>query len=297
MKRDIIKIDEEKCNGCGLCVPNCHEGALQVIDGKVRLVSELMCDGLGACIGHCPEGAIVIEKREAEPYNETAVISEMVSKGANTVMAHLKHLKEHREFEYLKEGVAWLQANKSMASFDVDQVISTVHNHGRPQPAAVQNRDHHHHGGGGCPGSSERIIAAPVNRSPDADIPSELRHWPVQMHLINPGSPAYRGADLLLAADCVAFSLGSFHSTFLKNRSLAIACPKLDHGAEIYIEKLTALIDTARVNTITVMMMEVPCCGGLLQMLRSALDKASRKVPVRVIIVSIDGKIMRDDWQ
>ena len=105
MKRDILKIDEELCNGCGLCVPNCHEGALQVIDGKVRLVSELMCDGLGACIGHCPEGAITIEKREAEPYNETRVMEQMISKGKNTIIAHLKHMKDHGETGYLQEGV------------------------------------------------------------------------------------------------------------------------------------------------------------------------------------------------
>ena len=296
MQREIIKIDEELCNGCGLCVPNCHEGALQVIDGKVRLVSELMCDGLGACIGHCPEGAITIEKREAEPYNETAVISEMVIKGPNTMIAHLKHLKDHREFGYLKEGVAWLQANKGKIAYDVDQVISTVHHHGNPRPAVVQMQPQHHHGGGGCPGSSERVIVAPVKTAPDADIPSELRHWPVQMHLINPNAPFFRGADLLLAADCVAFSLGSFHSAFLRGKSLAIACPKLDHGSEIYIEKLVALIDVARVNTVTVMMMEVPCCGGLMQMVRSALEKASRKVPVKAVQVSIDGKILSDDW-
>lgn len=210
MQREIIKIDEEKCTGCGECVPNCHEGALQVIDGKVRLVSELMCDGLGACIGHCPEDAITIEKREAQPYDEITA----------------------------------------------------------PAPVSVMA----------------------------ADTPSQLTHWPVQMHLINPNSPVYRGADLLLAADCVAFSLGSFHQTFLKNRSLAIACPKLDHGTETYIDKLVAMIDIAKVNTITVMMMEVPCCGGLLQMVRSALAKASGKVPLKAVIVSIDGKILKDEW-
>lgn len=210
MQREIIKIDEEKCTGCGECVPKCHEGALQVIDGKVRLVSELMCDGLGACIGHCPENAITIEKREAQPYDEITA----------------------------------------------------------PAPVSA-------------------IVA---------DTPSQLTHWPVQMHLINPNSPVYRGADLLLAADCVAFSLGSFHQNFLKNRSLAIACPKLDHGTETYIDKIVAMIDIAKVNTITVMMMEVPCCGGLLQMVRSALAKASGKVPVKAVIVGIDGKILKDEW-
>jgi hypothetical protein len=116
------------------------------------------------------------------------------------------------------------------------------------------------------------------------------------MHLINPNSPVYRGADLLLAADCVAFSLGSFHSRFLKGKALAIACPKLDHGTETYVDKLTIMIDTARVNTITIMMMEVPCCGGLIQMVRAAMARASRKVPVKTIIVSIDGKILQEEW-
>ncbi len=126
MLRDIIKIDDEKCNGCGLCVPNCHEGALQVIDGKVRLVSELMCDGLGACIGHCPEGAITIEKREAAPYDEIAVISEMVKKGANTVIAHLRHLKDHHEYGYLEEGTTWLEVHSNELSFSVEEVLDAV---------------------------------------------------------------------------------------------------------------------------------------------------------------------------
>lgn len=243
MKRDIIEINEEKCTGCGQCVPNCHEGALQVIDGKVRLVSELMCDGLGACIGHCPEEAIKVINREAEPYDEVKVISEMVSKGLNTVTAHLRH-----------------------------------------------------HEGSSCPGSRERVIASPVTEQVTGEIASELRHWPVQMHLVNPSSPAYRNADLLLSADCVAYSLGSFHNTFLRGKSLAIACPKLDSGTETYIDKLVTMIDVARVNTITVMIMEVPCCGGLLKMVNTALQKASRKVPVKVIVVSIDGKILSEEW-
>lgn len=251
MLRDIIRIDEEKCNGCGLCVPNCHEGALQVINGKARLVSEPMCDGLGACIGHCPEGAITIQKREAAPFDEMNVLSKTVGKGPHTV-------KEARQ-----------------------------------RTGDGHTQQHHD---GSCPGSRERTITAAPLAEMDADTPSQLTHWPVQMHLVNPNSAAYRGADLLLAADCVAFSLGSFHSRFLKGKSLAIACPKLDHDTEIYIEKLTAMIDTARINTLTVMMMEVPCCRGLLQMVRTALARASRKVPVKDITVSIEGKILRDEW-
>jgi NAD-dependent dihydropyrimidine dehydrogenase PreA subunit len=293
MLRDILKIDEEKCNGCGLCVPNCHEGALQVIDGKVRLVSELMCDGLGACIGYCPEDAIRIEKREAQPYDEIAVISEMVHKGANTVTAHLKHLKNHNEHGYLKEGTDWMEMHEKDVPFSVREVIAEVNDEKNPK---IVSGPAHVHQGGGCPGSRERIIApAPVSAMM-ADTPSHLTHWPVQMHLINPNSPVYSGADLLFAADCVAFSLGSFHQSFLKNRSLAIACPKLDHNMEIYIDKLVTMIDTAKVNTITVMMMEVPCCGGLMQMVRNALGRASRKVPLKAVLVSIDGKILKDEW-
>jgi NAD-dependent dihydropyrimidine dehydrogenase PreA subunit len=296
MKRDILKIDEELCDGCGNCVPNCHEGALQIIDGKVRLVSELMCDGLGACIGHCPQGAISIEKREAEPYNETKVIEEMKEKGKNTVVAHLKHLKDHGETEFLREGVSYLKLNKDKLNFNLEEVISEVHNHGQHQNLMVNQNAHHQHSGG-CPGSKERIIErSSQNTEIVTEQPSELRQWPVQMHLINPGASYFRGADLLLAADCVAYTAGNFHAKYLKGKSLAIACPKLDHGAEIYVEKLTSLIDNARINTITVMMMEVPCCGGLLQMVRMAQSNAVRKVPVKKIIIGINGEVLEENW-
>jgi NAD-dependent dihydropyrimidine dehydrogenase PreA subunit len=307
MIRDILKIDEELCNGCSLCVPNCHEGALQVIDGKVRLVSELMCDGLGACIGHCPEGAITIEKRESEPYSETRVMEQMVNNGKNTIVAHLKHLKDHGETGFVQEGVGWLKAHRAELKFNLDEVISEVHNHGHKSdatiaaPAAVAAHQHHahNHGGGGCPGSRTMVIDKPENNNNSiitGDQPSELRQWPVQMHLVNPNAPYFRGADLLLAADCVAFSMGNFHSSWLKGKSLAIACPKLDHGMEVYVEKLTAMVETAKLNTITVMIMEVPCCGGLLQMVRAALAKSSRKVPVKKILVGISGNIIEEEW-
>jgi len=302
MKRDILKIDEDLCNGCGQCVPNCHEGALQVIDGKVRLVSELMCDGLGACIGHCPEGAITIETRDAEPYNEVRVMEQMKHKGRNTIIAHLKHLKDHGEKEYVHEGVTYLKKFREELDFNLDDIISEVHNHGKEPITQSQPHIHaqqHHHEGGGCPGSRAMVIEKPdssVNQAVITDQPSELRQWPVQMHLVNPNAPYFRGSDLLLAADCVAFSMGGFHSNHLKGKSLAIACPKLDHGSEIYIEKLTAMIDISKVNTITVMMMEVPCCGGLLQMVRAALSNASRKVPVKKLVVGINGEVLHEEW-
>jgi NAD-dependent dihydropyrimidine dehydrogenase PreA subunit len=301
MKRDILKIDEDLCNGCGVCVPNCHEGALQVIDGKVRMVSELMCDGLGACIGHCPEGAITIETREAEPYNEVAVMEQMKDKGKNTIIAHLKHLKDHGETGFLHDGVNYLKANRAGLNFNLDEVMNEVHNHGKmaAEAAPQHTTTKHEHSGGGCPGSRAMVIEKPsssVEVTPAGIQLSELRQWPVQMHLVNPNAPYFRSSDLLLAADCVAFSMGGFHSNHLKGKSLAIACPKLDHGTEIYIEKLTAMIDVARINTITVMMMEVPCCGGLLQMAKQALASASRKVPLKKIIVGINGEILQEEW-
>jgi NAD-dependent dihydropyrimidine dehydrogenase PreA subunit len=289
MKRDILKIDEDLCNGCGLCVPNCHEGALQVIDGKIRLVSELMCDGLGACVGHCPEGAITIETREAVPYSEVKVMEQMKDKGKKTVIAHLKHLKDHGENGFLQDGIGYLKEHQEELAFDLREVMSEVHNHGQQQE----------HGGGGCPGSRAMVIEKPQhsdNKPAEADQASELRQWPVQMHLLNPNAPYLRGSDLLLAADCVAFSMGNFHSRHLKGKSLAIACPKLDHGTDIYVEKLAAMIDVAKVNTITVMMMEVPCCGGLLQMVRAALAKTSRKVPVKKMITGISGEVLVEEW-
>ena len=297
MKRDILKIDEEVCNGCGQCVPNCHEGALQVIDGKIRLVSELMCDGLGACIGHCPEGAITIETREAKPYNEISVMEQMKDKGKNTIIAHLKHLKDHGETGFLHDGVVYLKEQRAGLNFNLDELITEVHSHNKE--LVSQSQPNPHHDGGGCPGSRTMVIEKPAghkNNESFGDQPSELRQWPVQMHLVNPNAPYFRNADLLLTADCVAFTLGDFHRKHLKGKSLAIACPKLDQGTESYVEKLSAMIDIARINTITVMMMEVPCCGGLLQTVRTALGNASRKVPVKKMIVGINGEILQEVW-
>jgi len=318
MKRDIITIDREKCNGCGLCVGGCHEGALQLIDGKAVLISELMCDGLGACIGECPEGAITIEHREAEPYDEVLTISKMVENGKNTVIAHLKHLKDYNEKEYLSQGVEWLLANQSKLNFKAEEVLHEVHHHqkasacgcGNSQPNQQSHIHVHHHQGGGCPGSAARSfgnsgVTAPATSTATSTAPaannmvsskSELTHWPVQLHLINPNSGHFKGSNLLLAADCVAFSLGNFHNDYLKGKTLAIACPKLDSNKEVYVEKITALIDSAQVDTITVMKMEVPCCGGLLQIARMAMEKATRKVPIKLLTVGIQGEILENSW-
>ena len=295
MIREIIKIDEERCNGCGLCIPNCHEGALQVIDGKARLISELMCDGLGACLGHCPEGALQIEKREADEYDETVVIQQMIRKGENTVIAHLKHLKEHGEMGFLKEAVSYLKANQDAIGLNVPAILSAVHN--SPSESQAQ------HGacGGACPGSApvsfEKpafVLAPKAGIAPAAE--SQLQQWPVQMHLINPATASFGGCDLLIAADCAAFAHGDFHNTFMKGKKLVIACPKLDQGKEIYIEKIIRLIDESKVNTLTVVIMEVPCCGGLSQLVQVAVAKAKRKVPVKEMVVGIHGDLLAEEW-
>jgi NAD-dependent dihydropyrimidine dehydrogenase PreA subunit len=232
MKRTIVKIDENLCNGCGDCVKGCHEGALQMIDGKARIVDDMYCDGLGACIGDCPVGAITLEEREAEPFNEEAVMK--------------------RAFSLLE----------------------------RPC---------------GCPGGKEMSFDAEPCEA-NVSVPSQLRQWPIQMHLLNPGAAFLKNTNMILAADCTAFAYGDFHAQFLKNNTIAIACPKLDESKDVYIEKLTAMIDYSAINTLTVIMMEVPCCGGLLQMAQQAQTHAKRKIPIKKVIVGIKGDIQGEEW-
>ena len=287
MLREIVRIDEDLCDGCGKCVPGCHEGALQIIDGKARLVSDLMCDGLGACIGHCPQGAISIEKREAEPYNEIKVMNIMVGKGANTVIAHMKHLKEHNEDEFLAEAKRYLENNAASINFDVREVISEVYNTGSSCSAPIS---------GGCPGSLTQSFArADASHVFGTDIlqRSELSHWPVQMHLINPSASHYRDADVLLAADCVAYTVPNFHGEYLRGKKLAIACPKLDHGTDIYIEKIHRLIDEAQIRSLHLLIMEVPCCGGLSKMVQIARSQSQRIIPLEITVVSIRGEVLK----
>ena len=278
MKRNIIKIDEAKCTGCGLCIPNCPEGAIQILDGKARLVSDLSCDGLGACLGHCPEGAISIESREAEPYNEAVVMEAIITQGPATLKAHLTHLRDHKQEEFLKQALAVLTQK------------------GLPNPLIASSP--HPHGGGGCPGSSAMQFAKPdAGDLPASGVrPSQLTHWPVQLHLIAPQAPPFQGADLSLAAARNAYAQGDFHKEYLKGKVLAIACPKLDAEQEIYSEKITALIDEAKINTLTVMIMQVPCCSGLLRLAQAAASQAKRKIPLKCVVVGIQGDILKNEW-
>jgi NAD-dependent dihydropyrimidine dehydrogenase PreA subunit len=310
MLRKIIQIDEEKCNGCGLCIPNCHEGALQIIDGKARLISDLFCDGLGACLGHCPEGAIEIIEREAQPYNETVVMETIVKQGRNTILAHLTHLRDHNEHEFLKEAVAYIKKHEidlspgaeikpTVASTVIFQNMKEALNHVKPEQESAC----------GC-GSSKTIdfridmdklnattAAATVAETiPSGPAPSELRQWPVQLHLVNPMASYFQGADVVLAADCVAFAMGDFHERLLKNKSLAIACPKLDTNKEVYTDKLSTMISDAKINTLTVPIMEVPCCGGLIQMAKMAVQQSGRNIPIKKIVVGIKGDVLHEEW-
>jgi ferredoxin len=276
MKRKIVKIIEEKCDGCGLCIPNCAEGALQVIDGKARLVSDLFCDGLGACLGKCPQDAIVIEEREAGVYDEDKVMDYIVNGGPGVIKAHLKHLKGHNEIAYLAQAKEYLFRNN--ISFDDNNA-----------PKAA-------HGFNSCPGSRERVILKqnePVEEKISENF-SELSHWPIQLHLISPLSASFRNADVLLAADCVAFSYGNFHKDFLRGKALAIACPKLDSNKQVYLEKIITMITEANINSITVVMMEVPCCSGLLALVKQAVEFSKRELKLSAVIISLDGKIIEN---
>jgi ferredoxin len=301
MKRTIIKIDEELCNGCEACVTGCHEGALQMIDGKARIVSELFCDGLGACIGDCPVGAITLEEREAVPYDEIATLVErIIPKGEKTIIAHLKHLKDHGETVYLKQAVGYLSSNGIKVDF------AQVHNHGAAGCATKPVTTHTHSQGGGCPSSREMSFApaaaaAPAFKMVTSEVQtqnggSQLRQWPVQLHLLNPQAAYFRNADVVLAADCVAFSIADFHERFLVGKTLAIACPKLDSNQESYLEKISSMISDSNINTLTVVMMEVPCCGGLLRLAQKAVAQAGRKIPIKQVVVGVKGDILKEEW-
>lgn len=222
VKRKIIEIDRDLCNGCGLCTTACDEGALALDDeGKAYLVRELFCDGMGMCLNVCPTGALTIVERESEPYDYKATV---------------EHVARTRG----------------------EDAVAYVH------------KDH----------TQE---AAPA--------PSELSQWPIQLHLVSPAAPYFRGADLLVAADCTAFALGSFHHDLLRGRRLVIACPKLDNTAP-YVEKLADLIRENNLKSLTVAVMTVPCCSGLEYMVNKALEQAGVQLPLRTVVVGVDGKIV-----
>jgi Pyruvate/2-oxoacid:ferredoxin oxidoreductase delta subunit len=277
VKRKIIKINEEKCNGCEACIPNCPEGAIQVIDGKARLISDIFCDGLGACIGHCPQDAITTEEREAETYNEKKVMENIIKAGNKTILAHLNHIKDHGEHNYLKQALEVLKEKNITVPF---QEVTTPPHHAC-----------------GCPGAKMMDFSAEKKqeKTEQGARISHLGQWPVQLHLVPPNAPYFHGKNVLLVADCVAYALADFHNDYLQGKSLAIACPKLDTNLDSYLQKLTALINDAHIASLTVMTMEVPCCRGLLSLAQQAASQASKKIPIKSIVVGIKGTIIKEE--
>ncbi|MDR0789601.1 MAG: 4Fe-4S binding protein [Bacteroidales bacterium] len=263
MKRTVIKIDENRCNGCGQCVEGCHEGALQIIESKARMISYLYCDGLGACIGQCPLNAIELEEKEVEPYSEYAVMKRLVDKGEATIIAHLLHLKQHNEQEYFEQGLNYL--NEHRIAINMSKLQDSKRTIQKPQSSS-------------CPGSMAMQFNAKQNSNVDAaEISSQLRQWPVQLHLLSPQAGYLRNADLVLAADCTAYAYGNFHNRFIKDNIVAIACPKLDSDKQVYVEKLTEMIDEAGIRSLNVVIMQVPCCSGLFQLAFMAAERAKKK--------------------
>jgi NAD-dependent dihydropyrimidine dehydrogenase PreA subunit len=276
MKRDVINIDEEKCNGCGLCIPNCPEGALQIINGKVRLVSDLLCDGLGACIGHCPQGAIVIEKREAVPYNEKTTMENIVKAGPDVIQAHLDHLKCHKQDKYLAEALEYLKVNKIKLPKKEEQTMTK-------------------HTACGCPGSKImdfRQDNAGVAAETDVKLQSELRTWPIQLHLVNPSAPYFENSDIVVAADCAAFSYADFHRKFLKGKVPIIFCPKLDNSRDGYIDKLSEIFKNNTIKSVSIVHMEVPCCFGVEDIVSEAIVKSEKNIKLKEYTVSIKGELV-----
>lgn len=258
MKRKIVQIDENKCNGCGLCVTACHEGAIELIDGKARLISDTYCDGLGACLPACPVDAINIIEREAAAFDEEAVAERMAQAAGGHVPAPQPHAHPHG-----------MQGGCPSAA-------------ARTLPM-------------GCPSMKARTLSPGVKpaqpKSADAPAPvSGLGNWPVQLRLIHPAAPYLQNADLLIAADCVAYAYAGFHSEFAAGRVVIIGCPKLDDTDEM-LEKLIAILSTNDINSVTCLRMEVPCCGGITSAMRRALVQSGSDAAYREVIVGIEGEL------
>lgn len=276
MKRSVIKIDEDKCNGCGQCVPACHEGAIKIVNGKARLAADSLCDGLGACLGECPEGAITIEEREADDYNEIEALENIMKEGSEAVKGHLKHLADHGQTQYLKEAQEYLHKKGAPVMNDQKQ--------NQPSPC-------------GCPGAATRDFRNKPRAAADSSaamgpIQSELQQWPIQLKLLNPHAPFFQDADLLVSADCAPFTFADFHRKFLKGKVLVNFCPKLDEDLEEYVEKLTTIFSENEIKSITIIRMEVPCCGGTERIVEEALKRSGKNIILRGYTISLNGEIM-----
>jgi len=276
MLRKIVRIDEEKCDGCGECIPSCAEGAISLVGGKARLSSEALCDGLGACLGECPRGAITVEEREAVPFDEEAVKTHLLSMGEQ-----VSFRRDHPRLEGASPP-ALLPRERGEAG------------RGAPRLAVVPDAGPAPQGGG-CPGSRPMVMprrpaALSVAPGPAPSGESQLAQWPIQLHLVPPTAPYFRGADLLVAADCVPFAYARFHDELLAGRALVVGCPKLDDlGA--YVNKLGEIVARNDLRSVTVVRMEVPCCGGISMAARRAVESSGKPIPVRDVVIGVDGEL------
>lgn len=285
--RTVVQIDEDKCDGCGLCVPGCAEGALQIIDGKAKLVSDIYCDGLGACLGECPRGAITMVEREAEEFSEGAVKERLEELGREPISGDRGHDRGHGSAR---------KAEPDCGSDAVEPLacgcpgtLSQTFNRPKPEPVTPD-------AGGGCPGSrsqSFRKSGTSGSAEEAGPVASRLGNWPVQIMLVPPNAPYLDDADVLIAADCAPFAYGDFHRRFLEGRIPLVGCPKLDN-TDVYLEKLTAIFRDNDIKSIGVVYMEVPCCGGLVQLVKAALDKSGRRIPTTLYRVGIKGDFVEE---
>ena len=281
MIRRIIQIDQEKCNGCGLCANACHEGAIGIVDGKAVLLRDDYCDGFGDCLPSCPMQAIQFVEREAAAYDEAAVAANMQAKKQNSATA--------------KEASHSVSTN-SVPSASGMQAASS---HGTATPASQPENPQTHapaFPAGGCPGSRARQINHRADSANEAatnlrfTLPSQLRQWPVQIKLVPTKAPYFEDANLLIAADCTAYAYGNFHQDFIRNHITLIGCPKLD--SIDYSEKLTRILADNNIKSVTIVRMEVPCCGGIQHMAETALKNSGKFIPWQVVTIGIDGTIL-----
>lgn len=253
----------------------------KIVKRKIIKIDEELCTGCGNCVVSCAEGALQIIDGKAKVVNE--IFCDGLGACIGGCPEGALEIIEREALEFDEEAVEkHLETMKHNEAAEIEEIKQIVNEHTHQC---------------GCPSAQTMVFSQSESLTENSrDIPSALRQWPVQMHLINPLAPYFQGADVLLTADCVAYALGGYHKDFLKNKSVAIACPKLDQGKEIYIEKIRSWFDNAKINTLTVMMMEVPCCGGLLALAKEAAKKASRKVPIKYVVVGIKGDIIKEEW-
>lgn len=263
--RKIVKIDESKCNGCGLCIPNCAEGALAIVDGKAKLMKDLYCDGLGACLGHCPVDAITIIEREAEEFDQEAVEEMLKQTDKKISSKHDQHVENAT------------CPGSAVRQFEASGYKMHSHNEG-------------------CPGSRMRMIQRKdEDGGTEGNVSSKLRQWPVQLQLVPASAPYLKKADLLVTADCVPFAYGNYHNDFLNGKVVVVGCPKLDDSM-FYAKKLEDIIKLNDLESITVLRMEVPCCSGIAQAAKIGRDKSGVNIPIKVVTISIEGEVLKREY-